>query len=140
MITTIATLLSPYLFKWGVSSLDNAERTAKRVAWGIVLAMIALLLFAVALGYSNCREQNTRNDFTEIRQEQSNAQVGKDAVTIEAKEKEAATQKAREEREAVMQKLEDARKSDSSKEQSDAWIAIQRYCSNYQDDSICAKK
>lgn len=139
MITTIATFLSPYLFKWGVSSLDNAERTAKRVAWGIVLAMIALLLFSVVFTYNSCREQKTRDDFTEIRQEQSNAGVAKDAVTIEAKEKEAETAKAKAEREAVMKKLEDARKSDSANEKADAWAALDRFCDVYKDDSACKK-
>lgn len=139
MITTIATLLSPWLFKWGVSSLDNAEQTARRIAWAFVLICIALLLFAVAIGYSNCKEQKTRDDFTEIRQEQSNASVAKDAVTIEAKEKEAETAKAKAEREAVMKKLEDARKSDSANEKADAWAALDRFCDVYKDDSACKK-
>lgn len=140
MITTIATLLSPYLFKWGVSSLDNAERTAKRVAWFIVLAAITLLLFGVLFTYNSCREQNTRNDFTEIRQEQSNATVQKDAVTIEAEKAKIETAKQQQLKAEAMQALEDARKKDSALEPGDAWAAIQRYCSNYQDDSICAKK
>lgn len=139
MITTIATLLSPYLFKWGVSSLDNAERTAKRVAWFIVLAAITLLLFIVLFTYNSCREQNTRDDFTEIRQEQSNATAQKDAVTIEANKAKANTDVARAEREAVIKKLEEARRSDSANEKADAWAAMKRFCESFPADSACKK-
>lgn len=137
MITTIATLLSPYLFKWGVSSLDNAERTAKRVAWFIVLAAIALLLFGVLFTYNSCREQNTRDDFTEIRTEQSNATVQKDAVTIEAERKREETERQRKSRDEAIKMVEEARKKDSSVEQADAWAVMKRHCDAYPEDGPC---
>lgn len=130
------TAITFFLLNRGLS-----EDMARRAAYGLIVLGVAVLLFVVLIAgrscYVNRQIDKTQNEINEIRQEQSNATVVKDAVTIEAKEKEAETQKAREEREVVVKKLEDARKSDSSKEQSDAWAAMKRFCDERKDDSLC---
>lgn len=130
------TAITFFLLNRGLS-----EEMARRAAYGLVVLAIAVLLFIVLIAgrscYVNRQIDKTQGEINQIRTEQSNAGVAKDAVTIEAKEKEAETVKAKAEREAVMKKLEDARKSDSAEEQADAYGAMQRFCDERPNDSLC---
>ena len=128
--------LSTFLLNRGL-----APEMARRAAWGIVLFGVALVLFALLLGVRSCyvrqKQEQTRTEINEIREGQINANVNKQIATIEVNAAKAETETRKAHAADIQKQLEEARKTDSSKERAEAWAALQRYCQNYKDDSIC---
>lgn len=130
----VVTFITNLLFKWGVP-----QGIAKYVAWGAILLFAIIFIGAIILGAQSCytsyQVNKTHESLIEGREKQVNANVNKEAATIEVERTKKDAEKIAKEVAELEKKVEDARKEPAK--QADAWAELDRFCSQNKTQPLC---